>query len=204
MSFDTNLPGDLTDDDRLFNVDHGSWELNTRMDWTFLREYRYIAGFERAAQVLGDHAAEFRADVDALTMPILFCYRQWAELQLKALWSNGSQLIGRDATPLKTHDLRVLWRRVRPIIETVWPEGDRSELDRLERVLHELAEFDGPHGTGFRYPTDNDGQASLPTDLSINLENVRLVMEKAALLLNGAADGIADLLSHAEQGMQDY
>lgn len=48
MSFDTNLPGDLTDDDRLFNVDRGSWELNTRMDWTFLREYRYIAGFERA------------------------------------------------------------------------------------------------------------------------------------------------------------
>jgi hypothetical protein len=204
VSFDTDLPGDLTDDDRLFNVDRGPWEMNTRMDWTFLREYRYIAGFERAAQVLGDRAAESGADVDALTMPILFCYRQWAELQLKALWSNGSRLIGREQTPYTTHDLRVLWRHVRPIVETVWPDGDRAELDRLERVLHELADFDGPRGIGFRYATDKNGRASLPSELTINLGNVRSVMEKAALLLNGAAEGIAELLSYTEEDMQDY
>lgn len=138
MSFNTNLPGDLTDGDRLFNVDRGSWELNTRMDWTFLREYRYIAGFERAAQVLGEHAAESGADVDALTMPILFCHRQWAELQLKALWSNGSRLISRDAAPLKTHDLRVLWRHVRPIIERdLRPSHSQAPQagDQLDPVL---------------------------------------------------------------------
>lgn len=203
MSFDDALPGDLQDDDRLFNVDGGPWQMNTRMAWSFIGDYRYIGGFLRAAEVLGDHAARHRADVDVLTMPILFCYRQWAELRLKDLWLDAALLRSTRVDPLRTHNLRVLWRHVRPIIEEVWPEGERVELDRLARVLDELADFDGPQGTAFRYATDNQGQPSLPTDLDINLYTVRVTMAKVARLLDGAAEGLAHALELKAE-MDDY
>ena len=195
-------PGDLQDGDRLFNAG-GPWQFNARMAWDFLRDYRYVQGFERAAEALGDHVAEQRGDVDALAMPILFCYRQWIELRLKDLWLQGGSLREVDVDPLRTHDLRVLWRHVRPMIEEAWPDGDREELDRLETILHELADLDGPRGTGFRYATDRDGRASLPVDLDINLQNVRTVMQKVARLLEGAAEGVGMMLEHRAE-MRSY
>lgn len=202
MDFD-DLPGDLQDGDRLFNAG-GPWQFSARMEWEFLRDYRYVQGFERAAKVLGDHVAEHRSDVDALAMPILFCYRQWVELTLKDLWLEGGKLREVSADPLLTHDLRVLWRHVRPIIEDAWPEGDRAELDRLEVILHELADSDGPKGTGFRYATDTTGEASLPGDLDINLHNVRAVMQKVARLLDGAAEGVAEMVEYQAEMRSEY
>lgn len=200
INFD-DLPDELQDDDRLFNAG-GPWQFNIKMAGDFLRDYRYVLGFQRAAEALGDHLAQHRGDVDALAMPILFCYRQWVELRLKDLWLQGGRLKGGGGVdPRQTHDLAALWRHVRPLIEEAWPDGDRAELNRLETVLLELAELDGPKGTGFRYATDREGRASLPTDLDINLHNVRRVMEKVALLLDGAAEGIAVMLEHqAEMG----
>lgn len=201
MGFD-DLPGELQDGDRLFNAD-GPWQFNTQMAWDFLRDYRYVQGFQRAAEVLGDHVAQHPGDVDALAMPILFCYRQWVELRLKDLWLQGANLRAVEVDPLRTHDLQILWRHVRPIIEEAWHEGDRAELDRLETVLHELGDSDGPRGTGFRYATDREGRGSLPNDLDINLHNVRTVMEKVARLLDGAAEGIAVMLDHQAE-MRSY
>lgn len=197
------LPGDLEDDDRLFGVG-GPWQFNTKMAWDFLRDYRYVEGFRRAAEALGDHLASHRADVDALVMPILFCYRQWLELRLKDLWLQGGNLRSLDVEPLQTHNLRILWRHVRPVLEEAWPEGDRAELDRLETVLHELADLDGPKGTAFRYATDNEGRASIPDDLDINLLNVRQVMDKVAMVLDGAAEGIAMMLEYRAEMRDEY
>jgi hypothetical protein len=81
----------LGPDDQLFNTG-GPWQLNVKADMPFLRDYRYVEGFRRAAEVLGEHAAAHRTDVDALAMPILFCYRQWMELRLKDLWVVGRKL----------------------------------------------------------------------------------------------------------------
>jgi hypothetical protein len=201
---DLELPGALTDGDRLFNTTAGPWQLQTKMMWDFLRDFRYVVGFQRAAEVLGEHATRDRGDVDALAVPIVFCYRQWIELRLKDLWIQGSRLQDRSVEPIKTHDLRVLWRHVRPLIEDTWPEGDREELDRLQRILEELWAFDGPQGTGFRYAIDKKGRESLPNDLQINLHDVRVVMDKVSALLDGAAEGIAVMLEHQAEMHDEY
>lgn len=199
---DYQSPGDLTASDRLFNSG-GPWQLETKLLWDFLRDYRYVGGFQRAAEVLVEHAGHDRADVDVLAVPMLFCYRQWIELRLKELWLKGSRLQGRSAEPMKTHDLAILWRQVRPLIEAAWPDDDPSELDHLARILEELASFDGPQGTGFRYPANRKGDVSLPSDLQINLTNVSHVMAKVALLLEGAAEGIAVMLQQQAE-LDDY
>jgi hypothetical protein len=184
---------ELEEGDRLFNT-AGAWEHTTRLDWDFLRDYRYVGGFERAAEVLAEHVARHRADADALTMPLLFCYRHWVELRLKDLWVLGGRMRGDAVDPLATHDLRVLWRHVRPVIEEAWPDGDRAELDRLEVVLHELADVDGPKGDGFRYAYRRSGDPSLDDALVIDLANVKSVMVGVGLLLNGAAEGIHEMI----------
>ena len=176
---------------------------DTKLGWEFLREYRYVEGFRRAAEVLGDHVAEHRSDVEALTMPILYCYRHWAELRLKNLWMLGGRMRGEDVDALRTHDLEVLWRNARPIIEEVWPAGDAAELDGLETILLELANIDA-RGEGFRYPLDTKGEATLPSDLSINLYNVRRVMAKVELLIEGAAEGIEVALQQRADMEAEY
>jgi hypothetical protein len=91
---------------------------------------------------------------------------------------------------MATHDLTVLPRRVRPLLEAAWPAGDPRELDHLERILGELASFDGRPGTGFRYPVTKAGEVSLPGDLRINLANVGDVMATVARrLLEGPPRG---------------
>jgi hypothetical protein len=201
MIFD-DLPGDLEDGDRLFNTD-GPWQLHTELAWSFIGDYRYVDGFQRAAEVLSAHVEVHRSDVDALTMPILFCYRQWMELRLKDLWNLGAALDDEGASPLRTHDLRVLWRHVRPQVEKQWPDGDRNELDRLESVIHELADMDGPTGTGFRYAKNAVGEASLPRELTINLGNVHTVMGRVARVLDGATEGFHMALEYQRE-MRDY
>jgi hypothetical protein len=190
-----DLPGALDDGDRLFNSG-GPWQFNAKMDWTFLREIRYVQGFKRAAEVLGEHVAAHRSDITDLTMPILFCYRQWIELYLKDFLVIGMRLRGEEVTRPTGHNLRALWGDARPIIEEVWPEDDHPEqLDRLEARLHELADLDGPSGTGFRYALGRTGESSLPDDVSINLQNVAHVMAKVAWVLDGAAELLAEELA---------
>jgi hypothetical protein len=96
--------GPLGPDDRLFNAG-GPWQLNVKADMPFLRDYRYVEGFRRAAEVLGQHAVAHRYDVDALAMPILFSYRQWMELRLKELRVIGRKLD--DQEPGASHHARL-------------------------------------------------------------------------------------------------
>jgi hypothetical protein len=193
----------LGPDDRLFNTG-GPWQSNVKADMPFLRDYRYVEGFRRATELLGEHALAHRVDVDALAMPILFCYRQWMELRLKDLLVAGRKLAEEEAEPLYTHDLNVLWRRVRPIIEKAWADEGRDALDPLEAVINELAELDGPTGTGFRYALDRSGGPSLPDDLQINLQNVAMVMAKVGILLDGAAEGIGQMLEWQREMYDDF
>jgi hypothetical protein len=188
------LPEPLTENDRLF-ADVGPWEATAPLNWDFLGEYRYVEGFKRAAEVLSEHVLEHRSEVDLLVMPVLFGFRHWAELRLKDLWMLGGRLRGESVDPMGTHDLKVLWRHVRPVLEEAWPTGDPAELDRLGDVLTELAEAD-PRAEAFRYARDRAGNKTLPAELAqINVHNVRQVMEKVALLLDGAAIGLEELLS---------
>jgi hypothetical protein len=47
--------------------------MRTKLLWDFLRDYRYVGAFERAGDVLIEHVARFRGDVDVLacTDPLL-------------------------------------------------------------------------------------------------------------------------------------
>jgi hypothetical protein len=79
-----------------------------------------------------------------------------------------------------------LWRRCRSLIERVWPEGDRADLDAAQAVIEQFDQKD-PGSTAFRYPVDRDGNRSLPTKERINLRHMAAVMERNAALLDACS-----------------
>ena len=157
----------------------------------WLPEHPYNEGFRRAAEILGDHISRFPADIQDLTMPVMYCYRHAVELRLKHLWTVATWLSASGAQPLKGHDLRALWDQVKLILSQRIPPHRRglSELDTAEIVVHELAELD-PRGEGFRYPEKRGGGPSLQPDVSVNLHNVWTVMPRLLEFLDDAAAGI--------------
>lgn len=126
-------------------------------------------------------------------MPVMYCYRHAVELRLKHVWTVAAWLRETAAQPLTGHDLRTLWREVKPILSQRIPPHRRglSELDTAEIVLHELAELD-PRGEGFQYPEKRGGGPSLQPDVSVNLHNVWTVMPKLLEFFDDAAAGIVD------------
>src|SRR4051812_27294719 len=144
--------------DVLFSAD-GGW-FNACVGWTCDQWVGYAEGYRRAAEILVQHIADTERDQDVLVYPIVFMYRQAIEISLKRLIVIGTQLIDRPTEVPRHHRLVLLWRQCRPIIEEVWPDGPKEDLDVVGAVLEDFEALD-PISTVFRYPVNNEGQASL-------------------------------------------
>jgi hypothetical protein len=57
---------------------------------------------------------------------------------------------------------------------------------------------DDPESMSFRYARDRKGQVNLPAGLErLNVAHIATVMLQVGILLDGAADGMADMLANA-------
>lgn len=138
---------------------------------------------------------ESSTNQDTFVYPVLFLYRQYLELQLKMMVRTLRHLhdIGKDFQ--KGHKIDVLWTEVAELLRRAFPNESRAELVETGRLIHEFANVD-PLSTAFRYPVDTDGNPSLPGIKYINLRNVREVMAKISILLDGAYSMAYDALQY--------
>jgi hypothetical protein len=90
---------------------------------------------------------------------------------------------------MKTHDVRVLWRSAREVIEREWPDGDKEVLQTVEKQLDELASLD-PGSFAFRYPVDSDGDPNFPRHGMLNLRNFADVAGRLSRFLETCAEGL--------------
>jgi hypothetical protein len=168
-----------------------------------LSETRYILSFREAAEALSANALTRRGVPDLLLFPILFAYRHWLELQLKAIIQLGYRWRDEEAVAVGTHDLEPLWSRARSAIEDAFP-GDASELDEIGPIISEVAEVDR-RSESFRYPHNRDGEINLPRSLNgVNLRHLARVMTRVGVLLDGAATGMDELLAAADDHYGTY
>ena len=196
----------------------GDWQNNACLWKRSIDEwYPYIRGYKRAADVLEDHIVnQHRYDVDTLVYPIVFLYRHYLELQLKAIIIGGFVFAGytlsidgdllndRVGELYVTHKVDVLWKRCRSILVEVWPDGPEDELNAVDKCIEEICEFD-LNSMAFRYPVDKEGNSSLPDSLQfINVRHLTETMEKIARLLNGAHIGIQEYLDFKLNSNLDY
>lgn len=190
-----------TEGDRLFRS-AADWWHSACLNWSHDEWDLYAQGYKLAADVLVQHVVAEQTDQDALVYPIAFLYRQYLELSLKELIRLGSQLLGTPDDLPHHHDLRELWRECRRIMEQVWPRGPSDDLDAVEERINEFTSTD-PASTGFRYPTDKSGSASLPELRHVNLRNLSDVMAGVHSLLDGAITGISEYLDAKREMEED-
>jgi hypothetical protein len=188
--------------DQLFAEDDDWWN-NACVGWSRDEWTAYGEGYKRAAEILVQHVVDTQRDQDFLIFPIGFLYRQYLEVRLKHLLRDGFLLLDvREAFPTH-HRLNELWKGCRRVLEQVWPDGPRDDLDAVEEVIEQFKQKD-PGSTAFRYPVDTKGNRSLPTTERINLRNLAEVMERTAALLDACSAGIQEDLQQKWEMEQGY
>ena len=135
--------------------------------------------------MLVEQAAAQGGAPDLLVYPIVFCYRQYLELELKDLIKIIRRVDGLEHAPLKTHNLVALWKVARDLLD-LRDHADTSDLDHAGDILRQFNEVD-PGSMTFRYARDIEGARTLPDDLRrINLETLARVVAAVGNLLEGA------------------
>jgi hypothetical protein len=187
-------PGPLEPGERLF-IDTGDYREMAMIDYS-LTEVRYIVSYREAGEVLAAHVTQGGMS-DLLVFPILFAYRHWLELQLKSLITLGQHWRGENIEPTHGHKLASLWPQARAAIEAAFPD-DPADLDTVGSIVGELVGVD-PDSMSFRYARDRKGQVNLPAGLErVNVGHIATVMLQVGILLDGAADGMAEMLAAAD------
>ena len=173
--------------------------LNACLDWPPADWDIYAEGYKRAGDIVVQWVIDNGDYQDFLVYPMAFLYRQYLELRLKHLILVGCTLLGKYPREKlrKKHDLLLLWREARPIIERIYPSGDNAELDMIGERLEELSKVDfGSYA--FRYPEDKKGSRTLKGVRYINLKQLRDVVQGMSNIVDGAGIGMEELHSYCQ------
>ncbi|HEX20244.1 MAG TPA: hypothetical protein ENG78_05435 [Acidiferrobacteraceae bacterium] len=186
-------PGLPSKIDKLFDSTEDWWNnacLNFSHDgWTL-----YAIGYKEAADLLVKHIEDYSCSQDILVYPILFLYRQYLELAIKDLIRQGRKLQDIAEPFPQTHQIDELWKICSKLLSEISPGDSTEEQDHIDRLINEFCQVD-PTSMAFRYPEDRDGNPSLPGISHINLRNVKAVIAKISIILDGAGAQIDEYLS---------
>jgi hypothetical protein len=178
--------------DQLFKSEK-DWHFNACLDFRFRnsnREYGYIEGYKLAADALFEKVLQDRFVVDLVIYPMVFNYRHYVELSLKAILFRSGLVLETQGKPKYSHNLEKLWEQLRPLLQTRFKDHDFSVLDNVEKLILEFSGVD-PKSTAFRYHEHNPGQKepAITTETEaithINVRNLFEVMGRLAVFFDG-------------------
>ncbi len=156
---------------------------------------KYIAGYKDAADILVRKIIDNNLRPGAKIMPIIFLYRHFIELSLKAIIKYGNQLFSinskHDYPPI--HNITTLWENARIIIERRWPNAELDVLDVVEYIIGQFAIID-PESYSSRYYELKDGSITMENlsqnQIYINIENMFEIMGSMDNFLSDVVEGI--------------
>jgi hypothetical protein len=190
-----------TPQDGLFNL-KGHPHLNACIGWRGADWNLYAAGYKTAADMLATHVIEHANRQDTLVYPILFLYRQYIELCVKEIIRSGLEYLDRDAKAPRGHDLGQLWAQAEKLLTEMFPGDSVEQVRQTGRIIRDFNKVD-PQSDGFRYPENKQGEQTLQGIRYINIENVREVVERLSIILDGARTQISVYQDHKDD-MQRY
>jgi len=182
---------------KLFKADDDWWN-NACLNPYSKDFYEYITGYKRAGDILVSFVKEYKSDQDTLVYPIVFLYRQYLELQLKAIIRDGNLLLNDHDGFDQIHEIDKLWRSCKIILIKVWPNSPVDDLNAVEEYILQFSNID-QFSFAFRYPSDRDGNFSLSDITYINLRNLADRISEIGSLLEGANAGIFDYLETKQE-----
>ncbi len=167
---------------------NGDWRTNASVNWG--GDTLYLDGYKTAADTLVNHVARDRYESDTLVYPIVFSYRQYLELLLKALLAEARERSSVEERIPAKHQLPVIWQPLRALLDESWPDID-AELAAVDDVVGQLDRVD-PASIAFRYPTTTKGERSLPPELIlINLRDLAELVARAGHFLEGCYEQLS-------------
>jgi hypothetical protein len=152
----------------------------------------YEHGYKQAADMLCQKTLD-EGPVHTLVFPIVFLYRHYIELSLKLLLLDASRFMADVSEPQHNHDLRTLWKEARKILPAVWPEVQPEQVEAAEACIIEMSEHD-PGSMAFRYPFDKKSDLHLEKLHSVDLRNLKDVMDGIGNFLWCLGEAIAQQL----------
>lgn len=184
---------DLPDEkDNLFTT-ADDWQNNACLTFGADRWWPYVVGYKEAADLLVSTIDRTQRHQDTMVFPIVFLYRHYLELGLKNLIRQGRRLLDVDRPVPQGHRIDELWRICSALLQEISPDDAIEAQQHIGRLIDEFCQIDAT-STAFRYPVDINGNPSLSGLAALNLRNLRDVMAKIAVILNGASDQIDELL----------
>jgi len=146
----------------------------------------YELGYKEAADILVATIEGGRRYQDLLVYPIVSNYRHYLELAIKSLIRQAQGLLGDPVKVPAHHKLTDLWGTCSALLDRLFPGDSVKELRQVGRLLRELSMVD-PNSEAFRYPEDKEGNPTLRGLKDLDVSNVRDVVAKIAVMLNGAS-----------------
>ena len=182
------------------HVDWGFREAGARFGpcgrWSHLAE-----GYRRAGDaVVGAALGEGGADV--LVFPAVFLYRHYIELQLKSHVEQLHEMGFTGERRTVDHNLCGLWRRLREALGDFGSNLPSDAISSTERLIGEIGGLDrGSYS--FRYGEDKSGNDLLKGTHSVDMRNLRDVMEKLDNFFTALDQEINDE-QEVQQDLNDY
>jgi hypothetical protein len=143
------------------------------------RMYWMKEGFKETADLLAIQAEESR-EQKKFVWPIVFCYRQYIELALKEVLAKHGEQVEPEIEPnWKSHKLGELWSDCKSIMQETLSGTTLDDIPGVRALEGLINEFQGVDvgSYSFRFPTDTTGKlVEFPFE-SIDLANLKSVME---------------------------
>jgi hypothetical protein len=166
------------------------------------REFLIREGYKNAADLLVEKARESNLDRDSLVYPIVFCYRHYLELALKALVATYGP--GVEIKPnWKSHDLGRLWQSFIGMLARYDVEDVDGANTIVGELIREFASID-PASFSFRYPVDTEGYPIPMGRGSLDLTRLADVMDGVSGYFQGTDGYLGDLVSNMPGPYDEY
>jgi hypothetical protein len=150
----------------------------------------YATGYKSAADTLVNEAVaqEDIAYRDTVVFPVLFLYRQYIELSLKAIILNLARPeheIEERVIDVVGHDLMKCWDRAKRIVSDHASDRDVECVAVVGEYIRQFHEID-ESSFNFRYPMGRANNQLFDSAQFINLRELGVAMQELANFLDGA------------------
>lgn len=217
------------DDSKLYeSIASGDWHSVSETDSTQNQWYFVAMSYKKAADLLVDelpNALLMGVERVYIACPIMFLYRHYLELELKALMldlrglgkqkrvhHNHAATFFDDKLP--RHPLMKSWEPVRDMLLAITDEAypddaGFTEANAIYRAIEErIKEFDkiDESSMGYRYPTDREAKKRTlgPLPNAQEMSHVKEIVEIVAGYFGGIETWIHEERNHISEAWHDY
>lgn len=176
------------------------WQNNACVNWQHDYLEAYVIGYKDAADKLSELIIKNNCGQDTLVYPLAFLYRQYIELRLKEIISEGRILLGHKGTFPKHHKIKDLWQTAKSIAIEIADNGkEHPDFSYVEHVINDFAKID-PDSFSFRFPTTKKGETAIDKSLThINVRRLANHINGLSEYLDGISNEISIRLEHKRE-----